>query len=323
MAKFRPIELTPGATSPLDAAVTMRDRGTLDMVADAVKHNQTLLAFQPVVMAGAHSRIGFYEGLIRVIDETGRIIPAMDFMPVVERAELGREIDCVALHMGMRTLHENPSMRLSINMSARSIGYQRWMQTLNRWLKKDATIGERLILEITESSAMDQPELVVDFMDRVSRRGVSFALDDFGSGYTALRYLKDFFFDILKIDAQFCHGIADDADMQVLTRAMARSGGTLTCWSSPKGSNGPRMSPCCATWVWIACKGTIFPPLKSGPTGCSANVKKQNEQGCAPRHRCWFATVTKLRYPTVDTAQSGVCKTDLIRAAIRAARTAT
>ena len=224
MAKFRPIELTPGATSPLDAAVTMRDRGTLDMVADAVKHNQTLLAFQPVVMAGAHSRIGFYEGLIRVIDETGRIIPAKDFMPVVERAELGREIDCVALHMGMRTLHENPSMRLSINMSARSIGYQRWMQTLNRWLKKDATIGERLILEITESSAMDQPELVVDFMDRVSRRGVSFALDDFGSGYTALRYLKDFFFDILKIDAQFCHGIADDADMQVLTRAMAQIG---------------------------------------------------------------------------------------------------
>lgn len=224
MAKFRPIDLTLGATSPLDAAVSNRDRNTLAMVADAVRHNQTLLAFQPVVVAGEHSRVGFYEGLIRVIDDTGRIIPAKDFMPVVERAELGREIDCAALHMGMRTLHENPSMRLSINMSARSIGYQRWMQTLNRWLKKDNTIGERLILEITESSAMDQPELVVDFMDRLSGRGICFALDDFGSGYTALRYLKDFFFDILKIDAQFCHGIADDADMQVLTRAMAQIG---------------------------------------------------------------------------------------------------
>jgi EAL domain-containing protein (putative c-di-GMP-specific phosphodiesterase class I) len=158
------------------------------------------------------------------MDETGRVIPAKDFMPVVERAELGREIDVVALNMGLRTLHQNPSVRLSINMSARSIGYQRWMQTLNRWLKKDGTVGERLILEITESSAMDQPELVIDFMSRLSRSGISFALDDFGSGYTALRYLKDFLFDVLKIDMMFCNGIADDPDLQVLTQAMIQIG---------------------------------------------------------------------------------------------------
>lgn len=224
MPKFRPIDMPVGADSPLSAALVNRDRSTLAMVADAVKHNQTLLAYQPVVVAGDNSRVGFYEGLIRVVDDTGRIIPARDFMPVVERAELGREIDVSALNMGLRTLHENPSMRLSINMSARSIGYQRWMHTLNRWLKKDASVGERLILEITESSAMDQPELVVDFMDRLSARGVCFALDDFGAGYTALRYLKDFFFDILKIDMQFCHGIADDRDTQVLTRAMIQIG---------------------------------------------------------------------------------------------------
>lgn len=224
MANFRPIEMPVGADNPLSAAVMNRDRNTLAMVAEAVKHNQTLLAFQPVVIAGQGSRVGFYEALIRVMDDTGRIIPAKDFMPVVERTELGREIDVVALNMGMRTLHQNPSLRLSINMSARSIGYQRWMQALNRWLKKDGSIGERLILEITESSAMDQPELVVDFMDRLSSRGICFALDDFGSGYTALRYLKDFFFDILKIDMQFCNGIADDRDMQVLTRAMIQIG---------------------------------------------------------------------------------------------------
>lgn len=220
MANFRPIEMPIGSDSPLSAAVMNRDRDTLSMVAEAVKHKQTLLAFQPVIVAGQGGRVGFYEGLIRVMDETGRIIPAKDFMPVVERAELGREIDVIALSMGMRTLHQNPSVRLSINMSARSIGYQSWMQTLNRWLKKDATIGERLILEITESSAMDQPELVVDFMDRLSMRGICFALDDFGAGYTALRFLKDFFFDVLKIDMQFCNGIADDRDLQVLTKAM-------------------------------------------------------------------------------------------------------
>ncbi len=224
MPNFRPIEMPIGTDSPLSAAVTSRDRNTLSMVAEAVKHNQTLLAFQPVMIAGQGNRVGFYEGLIRVMDDTGRIIPAKDFMPVVERTELGREIDVVALNMGLRTLHQNPSLRLSINMSARSIGYQRWMQALNRWLKRDASVGERLILEITESSAMDQPELVVDFMDRLGGRGICFALDDFGAGYTALRYLKDFFFDVLKIDMQFCHGIADDPDTQVLTQAMIHIG---------------------------------------------------------------------------------------------------
>jgi EAL domain-containing protein (putative c-di-GMP-specific phosphodiesterase class I) len=224
MPTFRPTNVPEGADSPLSAALSNRDNDTLKMVAQAVKHQQTMLAFQPVVVAHDVGRVGFYEGLIRVMDETGRIIPAKDFMPVVERTELGRDIDVLALNMGMRTLHENPSLRLSINMSARSIGIQRWMQTLNRWLKRDTSVGERLILEITESSAMDQPELVVDFMNRLSARGICFALDDFGAGYTALRYFKDFYFDVLKIDMQFCNGIADDPDIQILTQAMIQIG---------------------------------------------------------------------------------------------------
>ncbi|MEO9575118.1 MAG: EAL domain-containing protein [Tateyamaria sp.] len=224
MPKFKPINVPVGVANPLDAAVSSRDRNTLAMVAEALEQKQTLLAFQPVMVVGDSRRVGFYEGLIRVIGDTGRVIPAKDFMPAVEKAEMGREIDVNALNMGLRTLHQNPSVRLSINMSARSIGYQRWMQTLNRWLKIDESVGERLILEITESSAMDQPELVVDFMNRLSARGVCFALDDFGAGFTALRYLKDFYFDVLKIDMQFCNGIADDYDTQVLTRAMIQIG---------------------------------------------------------------------------------------------------
>ena len=223
MRKHKFADIPPGADTPLNAAVTARDRDTLDMVAAAVRHNQTLLAFQPVVLAHNH-QTGFYEGLIRIMDDTGRVIPAKDFIGVVERTELGREIDTLALNMGLRTLAENPSLRLSINMSARSIGYQAWMNTLKRWLNKDGTLGERLILEITESSAMDQPEIVIDFMNRLGNDGICFALDDFGAGYTSLRYLKDFYFDVLKIDAQFCHGVSGDPDTQALTRAILSIG---------------------------------------------------------------------------------------------------
>ena len=141
-------------------------------------------------------------------------------MPVIEDTELGRQIDVLALRMGMRTLQQNPDLRLSINMSARSIGYTEWNNTMRRFLKSDKTLGERLILEITESSAMLVPELVADFMGNLQDQGICFAMDDFGAGHTAIRYFKDFYFDVLKLDGQFIKGIANDPDNRALTAAL-------------------------------------------------------------------------------------------------------
>lgn len=213
-------DLPPGADNPLDMAVQARDRETMKMVADALRHREVLLAFQPVVASGAAGRVAFYEGLMRVLDASGRVIPARDFIGAVEETETGRILDCVALEMGLRTLARVPGLRLSINMSARSIGYPRWMKALKRGLQRDPTVAERLILEITERSAMTVPELVVTFMSDLQRRGITFALDDFGAGYTSFRYLRDFYFDILKIDGQFTRGIHHDADNQVLVKAL-------------------------------------------------------------------------------------------------------
>ena len=213
-------DIPEGADNPLTAAVIARDRSVLDMVRDAVKHEQTLLAYQPVMQARAPHQTAFYEGLIRVLDDTGRVIPAREFMPKIEDTDLGREIDCAALQLGLRALIQNPGIRISINMSARSIGYKKWNNTLDRLLKKDPSVGERLILEITETSAMTVPELVIDLMDELQVRGIGFALDDFGAGVTAFRYFREFFFDAVKIDGQFIRGIHANPDNQVLTRAL-------------------------------------------------------------------------------------------------------
>lgn len=218
--KRKMADVPPGSDSPLSYAVTARDRETIDMVAAAVRHKQVLLAYQPVMQARDQSKVAFYEGLIRVLDASGRVIPAAAFMDTIEMSELGRQLDTLALGLGLRALNENPDLRLSINMSARSIGYQAWNKTLERWLNRNELIGERLILEITESSAMMVPELVVDFMDRLQMKGICFAMDDFGAGYTALRYFKDFCFDVIKIDGQFIKGIARDPDQQVMTSAL-------------------------------------------------------------------------------------------------------
>jgi len=209
-----------GHDNPLNYAISARDRSVIDMVDQAVRHKQVMLAYQPVVPTGQEGRPAFYEGLIRVMDETGRVIPAREFITEIETMETGRVIDCLALEKGMNTLQEFPDLRLSVNMSARSIGYPRWNRILKRGLGQDPTIAERLILEITESSAMLVPDLVVGFMDDLQRKGISFALDDFGAGFTSFRYLKEFYFDILKIDGQFIRGIATSPDNQILTAAL-------------------------------------------------------------------------------------------------------
>ncbi|RPE66249.1 EAL domain-containing protein (putative c-di-GMP-specific phosphodiesterase class I) [Pacificibacter maritimus] len=214
------VQAPNGFDNPLNAAITERDRNTMQMVRDAIKNKQVMLAYQPVVQTCRPDRPAFQEGLLRVLDRTGRVIPAREFIEVAETSETGRALDCLAIEIGLKTLLDHPDLRLSINMSARSIGYPRWKETLLNGLKKDQTIAERLILEITESSAMLMPDLVSFFMTELQAMGISFALDDFGAGYTAFRYFKDFYFDMVKIDGAFIRGIAHTPDNQILTRAL-------------------------------------------------------------------------------------------------------
>lgn len=218
------LDASPGLASPLGVMLSEQDRSVLAMVRQAIDTRCMRLAFQPVVLAKAPERVAFYEGLIRLMEPSGRIIPAKDFIGAVESTDLGREIDCIALEMGLEMLARHPAVRISINMSARSIGYPRWTRALKRGLAVGATVGERLILEITESSAMLVPELVIAFMEELQSEGIAFALDDFGSGYTAIRYFKDFFFDIVKIDGEFIRNIHRDPDNAALTAALLSIG---------------------------------------------------------------------------------------------------
>ncbi|MFV0300776.1 MAG: EAL domain-containing protein [Paracoccus sp. (in: a-proteobacteria)] len=206
--------------SPLDFAIDQQSRITMPAVQAAVAKGNVLLAYQPVVQSQRTGRPAFYEGLIRVVDDSGRIVPLKDFMPVAETTELGRQIDCLSLQLGLNALAEDRSLRLSINMSARSIGYPGWIRALRAGIADSPEIAERLILEITESSAMQLPEEVNRFMREVQGHGVSLALDDFGAGYTSFRYLRDFCFDMIKIDGQFIREISRHPDNQVLTRAL-------------------------------------------------------------------------------------------------------
>jgi len=205
---------------PLQFAVASRDADVLTLVRDALAAGRAQLAFQPIVLASNVKTVAFFEGLIRVLDDAGRVIPAAHFMPVIEETDLGREIDAKTLELAFLLLRQRPDIRLSINVSARSLGDGKWRSVLERGLIERGALGDRLIFEISETSAMILHEVVIRFMAEMQPRGVAFALDGFGAGMTSFKHLKDFFFDLLKIDKSFARGIAENPDNQVLMEAL-------------------------------------------------------------------------------------------------------
>jgi EAL domain-containing protein (putative c-di-GMP-specific phosphodiesterase class I) len=209
----------PTLASPLDAAISAQDRETLSMVASALKDRRMRLAFQPVVYASDTSVIGFFEGYIRLLNLRDQVIPARDFMAAVEQRQLGREIDCAALQMGLMAMQRNPQIRVSVNMSARSVGYQPWTDILRQALREAPRIGQNLILEINETSALQVPDVLKPFMAEMRGHGIVFALDDFGAEMTSLRLLRELGFEIAKIDGTLVKDVDRSSDGQMIARA--------------------------------------------------------------------------------------------------------
>ena len=191
-----------------------------DLVRRAIVRNTITLAYQPVVRSKNPSKIAFYEGLIRVPDDTGKIIPAAQFIDRIERNSLGRMVDCCALQSGLAELAAQPWLRLSINASPLSIVDPLWQATLRYGLEEDARLAERLIIEVTETTEVADMAQFAQDVNAVRQQGVSFALDDFGAGYTSFRILKEVRFDIIKIDGYFIRDIHTNRDNQALTKVL-------------------------------------------------------------------------------------------------------
>ena len=209
----------PATASPLDVAISAQERETLTMVASALEERRMRLAFQPVVYAADPKLIGFFEGFIRLLNLRDQVIPARDFMPVVEMRQLGREIDCAALQLGLMAMQRNPHIRVSINMSARSVGYRPWLDILYRALNETPRLGSNLILEINEASALQVPDVLKPFMAEMRERGIVFALDDFGAGMTSLRLLEEMDFEIAKIDGSLVKNVDRTGEGKSAVRA--------------------------------------------------------------------------------------------------------
>lgn len=191
------------------------------VVAQALAQGRVEFHYQPVVQAGRTGFVAFYETLVRMRQTDGTTIAAGKFLPAVEQTLLGRAIDRLALSHALHALAARPTLRLAVNMSPLSMGDAEWLEILAQAHEEMPDACGRLIVEITEETAMRDVGQTIDFMDHVRACGCAFALDDFGAGATGFRYFRDFRFDIVKIDGSFVHGIHAARDAQVLVECLA------------------------------------------------------------------------------------------------------
>jgi len=195
---------------------------TRAMVSAAIDEGRVGLAFQPVFRSGPRPLIAFHEGLIRIRDRSGRNIPAGDFIPAVENTTLVQEIDRIALQKTLDMLQADPRQRLSVNISMNTIGDEAWLNILARGCKNRPDIADRLIVELTEATPIQDPEIVAYFMEKGHKLGCSFAIDDFGAGYTGFSHFRKYKFDMVKIDGQFISRLHENPDNQVLVEALVK-----------------------------------------------------------------------------------------------------
>lgn len=118
-------------------------------------------------------------------------------------------------------------LRLSINISARQFRYRELMELLEQVIDRTGFHPVNLELELTESLVMSNPEKANTLLNRLKKKGFSLAMDDFGTGYSSLAYLRQFPFDMIKIDQSFIHELDTNKENEAIVRAMLQLGKAL------------------------------------------------------------------------------------------------
>jgi EAL domain-containing protein (putative c-di-GMP-specific phosphodiesterase class I) len=245
-----------------DRSVVYARRGAGSAAAAAIYAGRAALEYQPVYATGEEVNLAFYEARLILHDDFGRRIPRAAYAEAAVEGELGRDINTVALKMGLATLAARPDLRLKVPMSARALADSRWRYALEEGLAVSPYLGERLILEIDEPSAMALHDAVRRFMTEMQCQGVAFSLGCFGSGQTNFQTLRRFHFDLASLDPGFVREIGIEADNQVVVGALVSVAQQFDMFTVATGVSTPEEASCLMGLGVDCMTGRFFgPPL--------------------------------------------------------------
>jgi diguanylate cyclase (GGDEF)-like protein len=199
---------------------------TSDEIVDALNERRIVLGFEPVVDAQSR-QVKFYECLMRVNRGDGTACHANEIIPVAERLGLVRMLDYRVLELVVEELAAAPALTASVNVSPASTIDPDWWAGLGGMLRANAGVAERLIIEITETAAIQDVDDTRGFVTRVKDIGCRIAIDDFGAGHTSFRNLRKLGVDIIKIDGAFVQNIMKSSDDRAFVHTMIDLGRRL------------------------------------------------------------------------------------------------
>lgn len=205
-----------------DKPYLVDDTGWAGRLRDAVEHDRFSLLYQPIVaLDGAQNNS--YEIFIRLKHEQGEILPG-GFLPAAERFGVMHNVDRWMVRQAIARLAEmnnavTPALQLSINLSAKALEDAGFVALLRDALNEHQVSPALLTFEISEATVMSRLSLSETFIREVREIGCQVALDDFGSGFSSLAYLRQLPVDKLKIDAGYIQRMGESE----IDRAMVQS----------------------------------------------------------------------------------------------------
>jgi diguanylate cyclase (GGDEF)-like protein len=234
-AMYRAKAGRPGPTVVFDEAMGAEDsarHATESALHQALDRDELRVFYQPIV-SPVDGRMVAAEALVRwAHPERGLLSPA-EFIPVAEQTGLivpiGRWVLAEACHEAARwcTSARDPDPWVSVNLSARQLRQADLVEVVAEVLRETGLAPSRLGLEITESSLMEDVDSALQKLLALKQLGVILLLDDFGTGYSSLSYLRQFPFDIVKIDRSFVATLGETEDSGAILAAVVQMAGAL------------------------------------------------------------------------------------------------
>jgi diguanylate cyclase (GGDEF)-like protein/PAS domain S-box-containing protein len=204
-----------------DTAILQSQQAELQLegdLKDALERREFRLLYQPIVSLASNQIIGF-EALVRWHHPILGVISPADFIPIAERTELIIPVGewilreaCIRLKAWRDNPSFPPDLWMSVNLSGVQLKDPTLVQRVSAALSDAGLQPRSLVLELTESMAMENPVAVKSLLMELRSTGVRISIDDFGTGYSSLAHLRQFPVDALKLDRSFVRGIESRQD---------------------------------------------------------------------------------------------------------------
>ena len=204
--------------------------GLMGELRQAIDGNLLELHYQPRLDLRSGIVTGV-EGLVRWPHPVRGFVPPDDFVPLAEKSgnvrRLTRWVLAAGIAQSQRWRGESRDLRVALNLSARDLDDRELPHRVLELLAAHGLPPERIMLEVTESAVMGEPDAAIGVLRRLADHGIDIAIDDFGVGQSSLAYLRRLPVHELKIDRSFVRALGHDAEDRAIVRTIVDLGHRL------------------------------------------------------------------------------------------------